>query len=546
MQAAIYDNDLLGRIPLAARTVLLVGCGDTTLAAAYRRMNPAARLLGLEADPGVAAAAAADMDHVATAEWDSDVLKLAAPGEVDCIIYRGSLEHARDPGAIIRRHAEALSPGGIMLIHLPNPEHWHVADALLRGEPATPACCSRDTLSRHLLKAGLTICDLAQHQAPGQEAEDFVAALAPGLSALGIDPADYLRRAAPSHLTWRARKEPRRPMILSGSMLAPIGGVSHVRVVHPLQAIATDPAFRTVVTAEIQPRDPNDDTPRIFVLHRPVLAGEQGLATVKALTAAGYLVVTEFDDHPDHFQMMRQGGDLTFRGVHALQTSTAAMAEALRKYNPEIAVFPNAVVSLPEVRNFAALPAVTLFFGALNRERDWRPLMPAINAVIAGAADRLRFRVVHDRGFFDALETPHKAFTPTCDYETYLRLLGESEISLMPLSDTPFNRAKSDLKFIEAAACRAAPLAGTVVYGDSIEDERTGLLFRDPAEFHDRLSRLVAAPDLALALGEAGRRHVAAHRMLAYQVAPRIAWYRSLWARREALAEALRQRMAAA
>jgi hypothetical protein len=36
---------------------------------------------------------------------------------------------------------------------------------------------------------------------------------------------------------------------------------------------------------------------------------------------------------------------------------------------------------------------------------------------------------------------------------------------------------------------------------------------------------------------------VADDRMLAYQVAPRIAWYQSLWARREALSEARRQRM---
>jgi len=281
-------------------------------------------------------------------------------------------------------------------------------------------------------------------------------------------------------------------------------------------------------------------------LHRPALVGPQGMRTVQTLMAAGYLIVTEFDDHPDHFQMLRLGGDLSFRGVHALQTSTAAMAEVLRKYNPEIAVFPNAVVSLPEVRNFAALPSITLFFGALNRERDWGPLMPAINAVAAAAGERLKFQVVHDQGFFDALETPHKAFTPTCDYETYLRLLGDTEVSFMPLSDTPFNRAKSDLKFIEAASCRVAPLASTVVYGDSIDDGRTGLLFRDPVEFHARLSQLVALPDLARDLGEAGRRHVADHRMLAYQVAPRIAWYRSLWSRREVLTEALRARVAPA
>jgi glycosyltransferase involved in cell wall biosynthesis len=184
-----------------------------------------------------------------------------------------------------------------------------------------------------------------------------------------------------------------------------------------------------------------------------------------------------------------------------------------------------------------------LFFGALNRENDWRALMPVINAVAAKAGDRLRFQVVHDRLFFEALQTPHKTFTPTCDYETYLRLLGGAEVSFMPLGDTPFNRAKSDLKFIEAGSCRVATLASTVVYGDSVEDGRTGLLFRDPTEFHSRLLRLVAMPDLARELAEAARRYVADQRMLAYQVAPRIAWYRSLWARRDALEAARRARV---
>jgi glycosyltransferase involved in cell wall biosynthesis len=253
--------------------------------------------------------------------------------------------------------------------------------------------------------------------------------------------------------------------------------------------------------------------------------------------------VTEFDDHPEHFQMMRMGGDLSFRAVHAIQTSTVAMAEILRKYNPEIAVFPNAIVSLPKIRNFATPGEITLFFGALNREKDWHSLMPVINAVAANAGGRLKFQVVHDQSFFNALETQHKTFTPTCDYDTYLRILGGSELCFMPLGDTPFNRAKSDLKFIEASACRVATLASTVVYGDSVEDGRTGLLFRDPTEFHAGLLGLVAMPELARNLGDAARQYVADHRMLAYQVTPRINWYRSLWARRETLETARRARI---
>ena len=160
------------------------------------------------------------------------------------------------------------------------------------------------------------------------------------------------------------------------------------------------------------------------------------------------------------------------------------------------------------------------------------------------AGQRLSFQIVHDRQFFDALNTPHKAFTPTCDYDTYLQLLGSSEICFMPLSDTPFNRAKSDLKFIECGSCRVATVASSVVYGDSIQHAQTGLLFRDAGELYSALLQLLALPESARALGDAARHYVTEQRMLAYQVAPRIAWYRTLWQRRDTLNAALDARMA--
>jgi glycosyltransferase involved in cell wall biosynthesis len=300
--------------------------------------------------------------------------------------------------------------------------------------------------------------------------------------------------------------------------------------------------IRLAANVDVAPSDLN--TPRIYVLHRPALSGQNALELIRRLHEGGWLVVTEFDDHPDFFSGMQNDEQLSFRAVHAVQTSTSALAEVLSMRNPEVRVFPNSIRALPELHNFKDPNKLTLFFGALNRERDWRPLMPILNAVAATVGDRLHFKVVHDKGFFDALESPNKAFTPTCDHETYLSLLGESEICFMPLADTWFNRAKSDLKFIEAGACRVAALASHVVYGDSIEDGRTGLLFRDPDEFRARLLRLIAMPDVAQRLGDAARGYVAGERMLAYQVAPRIAWYRSLWDRREELEKARQARLA--
>ena len=552
MQNYTLESDLLSRIPLSAHTVLDVGCGHGELAAAYRRMNPRARLFGIEADPAAAERAASHFDAIATGDVEADPLPFDLPDGIDCVIYNDVLHRLRDPWALLRRHADALSNDGILLIRVPNAEYWRLTEQRLRGtgeaeEPDIHAM-SIAAIKEALRGVGLTQCDFVAG-ATDDDAQQFFDALAPALTALGIDPEAYASRTGPSHLICRVHRTQIQPMFLAGNMLSPVGGVSHVRVVHPIQAAASDPRVIAAVTNRVERRGPNDHAPRIFVMHRPSLLGEQALDTVKSLMDVGYLTVTEFDDHPEHFKMMQMGGDLSFRGVHALQTSTIAMAEVLRKYNPEVAVFPNAIVSLPEVRNFTSARGITLFFGALNRERDWQPLMSAINSVAAKAGNRLRFQVIHDQLFFDALETPHKAFTPTCDYDTYLRIMGESELCFMPLGDTPFNRAKSDLKFIEASACRVASLASTVVYGDSIEDGRTGLLFRDPYEFHARLLRLVAMPEMAQDLADGARRYVAEHRMLAYQVAPRIAWYRSLWAKRDALERArqvrIERRMAA-
>ncbi len=538
-------SDLLQRIPLSAGTILHVGCGDGSLLAAYRPMNPKARFLGIEHNSETATRAALHLDEVIVADAEADTLAFDLPDGIDCIIYDGILEHLRDPRGLIDQHAALLSPDGMMLICVANARYWRLAERLLRGTPERNAArgFTLESMRENCVEAGLIVCDVTTRTPDPEAAASFAAALAPGLLGIEVDPEIYADAAAASHLIWRVSKEPRTRIRVSGSMLNPVGGVSHVRVVYPFLAIGTDPMVTATITHQVSIGQAGDGMARIFVLHRPVLLGEHGRSVLQRLTDAGYLIVTEFDDLPDHFDMMRMGGALAFYGAHALQTSTTTMADALRQYNAEIAVFPNAVGTLLPTSNFSDPRVTTLFFGALNRERDWAPFMPALNAVAATAGDRLRFQVVHDQSFFAALETPHKRFTPTCDYDTYRRLLAMSEISFMPLADTAFSRAKSDLKFIEAGSCGTMALASSVVYGNSIADGQTGLLFRDPVDFHAKLLRVVAMPELARSLGEAARRYVAAERMLAYQVAPRIAWYRSLWARRDELDAARRERM---
>ncbi len=565
--------DLSRLIPLSARTVLFAGHGLNQLGAAYRRFNPTARLFALdtgpEPTPGGPFEARATMYPGLPLNLPSGPppgpdpladtpLSFSVPDGFDCIVYSAPLEDLDDPFALLAHHARQLAPDGTILIRVHNPECWTHARGLLTGAPQseTPARWLRlEDMSAGLATAGLIAVDVQLEESPDPEGAAFIEAIAPGLRNRGIEPAAYARTALPRYYIWRARKQPVRRMAIAGDMLRPIGGVSHLRVLHPLAAMATDPATITRLAPIDNPPDlgatlgnPDgpDTAPRVFILHRPGLFGERGQALIDGLIARGWLVITEFDDNPDHMPGMTAPGLVSFAGVHAIQTTTPVLADLLRQRNPELAMFPNAIAELPDIRNFTDPGELTVFFGALNREQDWRPIMGPINAIARRLGDRLRFRVVHDEGFFLALETTRKTFTPLCDYDTYLDLLGTSEISLMPLDDTPFNRAKSDLKFIEAGACRVATLASTVVYRHSVADGETGLLFDGPESFHRQFLRLAAIPDLALNIGDNARRMVERERMLADQVAPRLAWYRDLWHRRAELTEALRARAARA
>lgn len=549
------NPELLESIPLAARTVIDIGCGGGALGAAYLRRNPRAKVYGVDLDEESIAVAATRLTAAARCDIETEPFPFDMPEGIDCLVYGDVLEHLADPWAVLGRHVEALNPDGTVLVCFPNVEHWSIAYRLMKGnfdyEPSglldrthlrffTPRM-----MGEALERAGLVRCDLRPRPYDAARTADYVRAVTPALTALGIDSNDYLNRAGPVQFIWRAKKQPRPRLVLGATMLPPVGGVSDVRVIEPVRALATDASTLAVIRPESEIVPMLDEAAHIAVLHRPLLVGGPGLARVRALMQRGFLVVTEFDDHPDFLQRrgVAAADLLTFTAVHAVQTSTPALAAVLAEFNPEVAVFPNGVLELEEPRNFTAPERMTLFFGALNREEDWAPHLPVLNEVLRAVGPRLHIKVLHDRGFFDALETQNKTFIPTTDYADYRRHLAESEISFMPLADTPFNRAKSDLKFVEASAARVVSLASPVVYEGSIRDNETGLLFRSPDHLRMQLLRLLAYPEAAKRLAETARAEIAESRMLAYQLRARTDWYHALWARRDELNEALRARM---
>lgn len=294
-------SDLSRLIPLSARVILTPGGDDA--GAAYKRLNPGA---SVRSDGG---------------------------GPADCIVIDRALTATREPPGLLRRYVQDLAPNGVMVIEIANPAYWR--EAAIQPERGTFDATS---MRRDLGELGLVAADVQAVITDEAAGRAHIEAITPELRDRGIDPGEYAETALPEAFIWRVAREMPDQLIVAGDMLRPVGGVSHLRVVHPLRAMAAEPGVSTYLASSASPPEipRSETTPKIFILHRPALVGAHGQGIVDGLIGKGWLVVTEFDDHPDFLRGMNNPALLSFHGVHAVQTTTPALAEVLRTRNPEL------------------------------------------------------------------------------------------------------------------------------------------------------------------------------------------------------------------
>jgi methionine biosynthesis protein MetW len=110
--------------------VLDVGCGtgSLTLIVNHDKRN---EVIAIEPDPQRAEEARRRGLKVVAAELDDAFL--AKNGPFDVIIFADVLEHLASPRALLDLAVRGLSPGGLVLISVPNGAHWSVRASLLFG-----------------------------------------------------------------------------------------------------------------------------------------------------------------------------------------------------------------------------------------------------------------------------------------------------------------------------------------------------------------------------------------------------------------------------
>lgn len=140
-------RELLPLVPEGATVVVDVGCGHGGLGALLRR--PGRTVVGIEPDAGMARRAAERLDRVLAGTAEAELPGLVeSEGRVDCVIFADVLEHTTDPAALLRLVREHLSPGGAVVVSVPNSAFAPVLRELAAGryEPTLAGVQARDHL----------------------------------------------------------------------------------------------------------------------------------------------------------------------------------------------------------------------------------------------------------------------------------------------------------------------------------------------------------------------------------------------------------------
>ena len=183
----------------------------------------------------------------------------------------------------------------------------------------------------------------------------------------------------------------------------------------------------------------------------------------------------------------------------------AAKAASL---NPAVTLMPTVVDEARFRRRLPprarADPVVIGWIGSTPNLRYLETIRPAFDQLAATHPGRFVFKVVSGEPLrWDGLPVVNKAWAladEAADVESF-------DVGIMPLIDDEYSRQKCGYKaLLSMAMAEPVVLSPVGVNAELVADGVEGFHARTPAEWHDRLARLIDSPDLRLGQGAAGHR----------------------------------------
>lgn len=205
------------------------------------------------------------------------------------------------------------------------------------------------------------------------------------------------------------------------------------------------------------------------------------------------------------------------RRAEMVTVSTPYLADLYAPFNSNIRVLPNfvkaALLDMPRIRR----DRVTIGYqGGTSHLVDMCLIQPELTEVLAANPGADMHWIGVDFSPMQWVRNPalreRCRFTPWFDdVGDYYRAV-DFDIAICPLADVPFNRAKTHLKALEAAA-RGIPVIAQDMepYRDFVRDGETGYLVRTPEEWAKRLTDLIHDEAAREELGRNAREQARTH-----------------------------------
>ncbi|XXJ19391.1 glycosyltransferase family protein [Desulfovibrio caledoniensis] len=201
----------------------------------------------------------------------------------------------------------------------------------------------------------------------------------------------------------------------------------------------------------------------------------------------------------------------------AVSVSTATLAAAFAPLNDRVAVTPNRLDPIlwpPRQPEKTDGPVRILYAGTPTHTADLRALETPLAAVLDRFGPTVELILFGcSTPFFDQREDVRKV--PAVDsYAAYAEAMAglAFDIGLAPLEDSPFNRAKSHVKWMEYTACGAVGVFSDLTPYACVRHGQTGLLARAPRAWAGCLETLIENPGARLRMASNAREELlAAH-----------------------------------
>ena len=199
-------------------------------------------------------------------------------------------------------------------------------------------------------------------------------------------------------------------------------------------------------------------------------------------------------------------------------TSTNQLQEELYKYQSKVLLNRNLAsddliaISSRYIKDYSQtsdIVKIGYFSGSISHNENFELIKPAIKQLLTKYSN-VQLHIV---GILDIPEDmkPFENQIVTHDYVDWDKLpalISEVDINLAPLVDSIFNRAKSEIKWIEAALVKVPTVASKIgAFSDAIVDGETGLLVTDDQWF-EKIEALVLYPELRQKIADAAYRTV--------------------------------------